>query len=115
MGVAHEEGIHHIGQVIADGGVEVVGDLVFRAGVKAHNGLALLAGAVLGKGNHLPGKALPRPLGVDGQGVNDRHLAVLRRNGPAALGVFRELPVIKVHAAPDRTVLVCADVQRTRR
>ena len=77
MDVAHEEGVHRPGEAVADGRVEVVGNGVAHASVEPHDGLALTAGGVLGKGHHLPGQALPRPVRIDGQGVDDGNLTVL--------------------------------------
>ena len=111
MDVAHEEGVHCPGEAVADGGVEVVGNGVAHASVEPHDGLALTAGGVLGKGHHLPGQALSRPVRMDGQGVDDGHLIVLGGDGPAAVFVFRQLDAVEIHATPDRAILIYAYIQ----
>ena len=93
MDVAHEEGVHRPGEAVADGRVEVVGNGVAHASVEPHDGLALTAGGVFSKGHHLPGKALPRPLGVDGQGVDDGYLIAEGtpkevQNNPAVIAAY---------------------------
>ena len=85
--------------------------MLFHASVEPHDGLALTAGGVLGKGHHLPGQALPRPVRMDGQGVDDGDLIVLGGDGPAAVFVFRQLDAVEIHTAPDCAVLVHAYIQ----
>ena len=109
--VAHEEGVHRPGEAVADGRVEVVGNGVAHASVEPHDGLALTAGGVLGKGHHLPGQALSRPVRMDGQGVDDGDLIALGGDGPAAVFVFRQLDAVEIHAAPDRAILIYAYIQ----
>ena len=111
FGVAHEKGVYHAGKPVAKSGVEVVGGIVVHPGIQPQNGFALAAGSVLGKDHHFAGQPLARPGGIDGQGVDDGHLVVIGRGGPAAVLVFRQLISVEVHAAPDGAVLVHAYIQ----
>ena len=90
----------------------MVGGIVVHPGIQPQNGFALAAGSVLGKDHHFAGQPLARPGGIDGQGVDDGHLVVIGRGGPAAVLVFRQLISVEVHAAPDGAVLVHAYIQR---